>query len=488
MGKPVDVELGGGAGGLEIAGGGGGGGGAGRVCGAIGQAVSFRCVFVLLLAAGVLVPALFLLVPSRQEGYLSDDPGVLAAEIKAGFTLEKPVSFLTSRIDKLGNDIFEEIGVPNSKVSIVSMHPLTSKYSTNVIFGVIPYPNDASISLPALSVLRSSLIEMMLQQVNLSLTPSLFGRPSSFELLKFPGGITVVPSQSGFTWANTDPLFNFVLNNSIYQILGNLTELKDQLKLGLNLRSYEKIYLQFRNEIGSSVEAPATIEASVLDGSSNLLPDRLRQLAQLITEPDARNLGLNHSVFGKVKGVQLSSYLQHKISDLPPSPSPSPTPSSAPAPSPSQSPSPSSQPSLSPSGSIPNPAPSLPPQALAPSWSRHPCFPCLSCYPSRPTGTPAVKPHCLDNDPIMHSPKPPVVPPHPKYLSPAIPQVPAHVDPPRPVPNPKHFPKTSHRMPIPSSSPSQPVFQHSVPPRKKRNSRPYKFSSIAPSPYGLLHN
>jgi hypothetical protein len=30
-----------------------------------------------------------------------------------------------------------------------------------------------------------------------------------------------------------------VLNSSIYQILGNLTELKDQLKLGLNLRSYE---------------------------------------------------------------------------------------------------------------------------------------------------------------------------------------------------------------------------------------------------------
>lgn len=40
----------------------------------------------------------------------------VSAEIKVGFTLEKPVSFLTSHIDKLGNDIFEEIGVPNSKV------------------------------------------------------------------------------------------------------------------------------------------------------------------------------------------------------------------------------------------------------------------------------------------------------------------------------------------------------------------------------------
>lgn len=40
----------------------------------------------------------------------------VSAEIKVGFTLEKPVSFLTSHIDKLGNDIFEDIGVPNSKV------------------------------------------------------------------------------------------------------------------------------------------------------------------------------------------------------------------------------------------------------------------------------------------------------------------------------------------------------------------------------------
>jgi hypothetical protein len=78
MGKPFDVELGGGAGGLEIAGAGGGGPWGGRVFGAIGRAVSFRCVFVLLLAAGLLIPVLFLLVPSHQQGYLSDDHDVLA--------------------------------------------------------------------------------------------------------------------------------------------------------------------------------------------------------------------------------------------------------------------------------------------------------------------------------------------------------------------------------------------------------------------------
>lgn len=209
--------------------------------------------------------------------------------------------------------------------------------------------------------------------------------------------------------------------------------------------------------------------ASVLDGSSNLLPDRLRQLAQLIREPDARNLGLNHSVFGKVKGVQLSSYLQHKISDLSPSPSP------APAPSPSQSLSPSMSPLLSPFGSIPYPAPR---PALAPSWRRHPCFPCFRCINPSHAGSSMLKPPCIVRDPIMPSP--------PKYLNPADPP-PAHIDPPRPLPNSNHFPKavsgpTSQMMPTPS--PPRPVSQHSMPPRKKRNSRTSKSSSIAPSPYG----
>jgi hypothetical protein len=40
-------------------------------------------VFVLMLAVGVLVPALSLLLPSRHEGYVSDDPDVLAGEFLA---------------------------------------------------------------------------------------------------------------------------------------------------------------------------------------------------------------------------------------------------------------------------------------------------------------------------------------------------------------------------------------------------------------------
>uniref|UniRef100_A0A0A9EV22 Uncharacterized protein n=1 Tax=Arundo donax TaxID=35708 RepID=A0A0A9EV22_ARUDO len=92
--------------------------------------------------------------------------------------------------------------------------------------------------------------------------------------------------------------------------------------------------------------------------------------------------------------------------------------------------------------------------------------------------------------PFMHAPKPSRVPSPRTHLSPAFPPVPAHVDAPRPLPTPNHFPKTvpgptSQMMPIPS--PSLPVFQHPMPPRKKRNKRPSKFPAIAPSPYALLH-
>jgi hypothetical protein len=45
----------------------------------------------------------------------------VSAQIKVGFTLEKPVSFLTAHMDRIGSDIFEEIGVPNSKVDFFNI-------------------------------------------------------------------------------------------------------------------------------------------------------------------------------------------------------------------------------------------------------------------------------------------------------------------------------------------------------------------------------
>lgn len=297
----------------------------------IRRVFSVRCVIVLLLSICVFFSTIFWLVPiiGYRSGFVSEDSDAASAEIQASFILQKPLSVLTLNAKRLEYNIFGEIGVPNAKVSIISMHPTTSIKSTSVVFGVLPEPRNASISLPALSLLRSSLIELVLQQVNLTLTPSIFGETLSFEVLKFPGGITVIPPQTSSIWERTKALFNFTVSNSIDHIQENMNELKDQLKLGLNLRPYENVYVQMTNVKGSTIAPPVTLQASILSdyGSGVLLPNRLKQLADTLTGSHVRNLGLNHSVFGEVKSVVLTSYLNSSISSLDDSsPAPSPGP------------------------------------------------------------------------------------------------------------------------------------------------------------------
>lgn len=56
-------------------------------------------------------------MPNGGFEYRLKDSFSGSAEIQVGFTLEKPVSFLAAHMDRIGSDIFEEIGVPNSKVT-----------------------------------------------------------------------------------------------------------------------------------------------------------------------------------------------------------------------------------------------------------------------------------------------------------------------------------------------------------------------------------
>ena len=60
-----------------------------------------------------------------------------------------------------------------------------------------------------------------------------------FEILRFPGGITVIPLPIAYILQLPQILFNFTLNNSISEIEENFIELSDQLKFGLRLRPYE---------------------------------------------------------------------------------------------------------------------------------------------------------------------------------------------------------------------------------------------------------
>lgn len=125
------------------------------------------------------------------------------------------------------------------QVAVLSMHRSSASNCTGVVFGVLSDPLYIPINPVYLSLLRSSLIELFLQQSNLTVTTSIFGQPSTFEILKFQGGITVIPMQAALIWETPQILFNFTLNNSISDILGNFSEFKDQLKYGLHLSSYE---------------------------------------------------------------------------------------------------------------------------------------------------------------------------------------------------------------------------------------------------------
>ena len=119
------------------------------------------------------------------------------------------------------------------------MHKSCESNWTDVVFGVLSQPMNSPIKPVSLSVLRSSLIDLFTQHSNLTLTKTIFGMPSSFEILKCPGGITIIPKLSPPVLALPKVLFNFTLQNSLQDIEEKFLELKVQLKSGLQLMPYE---------------------------------------------------------------------------------------------------------------------------------------------------------------------------------------------------------------------------------------------------------
>lgn len=290
--------------------------------------VSFKCVFVLLLGLGVLVSAVFLL-PFFKNGDLGDldlDNKYKGHDIVASFILEKPVSFVKDNILQLADDIFDEISVSHTKVEIISLENIAGSNITEVIFAVDSEVKNGTVSLTALSLVRSEFETLITGQSSLHLTAPLFGYPFSFDVLKFRGGITVSPKQSGFLMQQVQILFNFTLNFSIDEIQDNFHELKSQLKSGLHLSSYENLYMSLTSTRGSTVDPPTIVQCKVLLAVGiNPSSSRLKQLAQTIGS-HSENLGLNNTVFGRVKQVSLSSFLPHSRSGDGGSPSPSPAP------------------------------------------------------------------------------------------------------------------------------------------------------------------
>lgn len=144
------------------------------------------------------------------------------------------------------------------------MHQAGVSYWTNVVFGFLSNVSNNPISPVLLSVLKSFLVDLLLQQYHMTLTSSNFGETSSFEILKFPGGISIMLRQAAMFLHTPQVLFNFTLNSSICEIRENLLELKEQLRIGLQLVPTEVVFIQSTNKNGSTKDRLVTIEASAV--------------------------------------------------------------------------------------------------------------------------------------------------------------------------------------------------------------------------------
>lgn len=289
-------------------------------------------MFALLLGGSVMLSALFWLPPfsnGLDRGDLDRNSNFGSYEIVASFMLGKPISLLKDNIYKLEDDIIDEIEAPTIKVKLLSLISTGGSNITKVVFAIVPDDKHSKISETGLSLIRANFMSLVVRRYSLRLTASLFGDPFSFEVLKFIGGITVIPPQGVFLLQKVQILFNFTLNSSINQTQENFFALTSQLKSGLHLASYENLYIKLTNPKGSTVAIPTTVQTAILLAIGMPSQARLKQLAQTITDSHAKNLGLSNTVFGKVKQVRLSSILQHSLgNDAGPTPAPFPMPHS----------------------------------------------------------------------------------------------------------------------------------------------------------------
>ncbi|VFQ68838.1 unnamed protein product [Cuscuta campestris] len=301
-----------------------------RCCWRINGWVSYRCVFALIFGTAVLLSAVFSLpiFNSGDPKVLDLDDRFAGYEIVASFMLERPVSLLEQYILQLENEILDEISVSNTKVNILSLESpaLLSSNKTKVFFAVDSSVKTVGISPTAKTIIHDNFESILVHQSTLHLTTaSLFGTPFSFEVLKFKGGITVSPSQQkAFLLQKVLISFNFTLNFSIEEIQVYFDQLTQQLKWGLHLSPYENLYISLVNVRGSTVDPPTIVRSRVVLVVGVPSRSREKQLAQAITGSHAKNLGLNNTVFGRVKQVTLSSTTS--VNSGTPSPSPAPVP------------------------------------------------------------------------------------------------------------------------------------------------------------------
>ncbi|KAK9747818.1 hypothetical protein RND81_02G016000 [Saponaria officinalis] len=214
-------------------------------CNYLIRLINLKCILALLLGISVFISAIFWLPPFLKlydHGDKDLDSQYTGHAIVASFKLQKPVSLVKDNVMQLEADIYDEIESANAKVVIISLER-SGLNSTYVVFAINSLSERSQISLTELSLIESYFGLFVTGDAKLLLTTSLFGEPSAFEVLKFPGGITIIPREDVYPLQNVQISFNFTLNNSIHQIQDNINALYDQLGSGLHLTRQEVILL-----------------------------------------------------------------------------------------------------------------------------------------------------------------------------------------------------------------------------------------------------
>lgn len=124
-------------------------------------------------------------------------------------------------------------------MAILSLQSLSGPNVTKIVFAVDSDAKYSKIPPTSQSLIKETFETLVINEPPLRLNESLFGNTSLFEVLKFPGGITIIPPQSAFLLQTAQIYFNFTLNYSIYQIQVNFDDLSSQLRSGLRLSPYE---------------------------------------------------------------------------------------------------------------------------------------------------------------------------------------------------------------------------------------------------------
>nr|GMC79288.1 vacuolar protein-sorting protein bro1-like [Ipomoea batatas] len=337
-------------------------------------------------------------------------------DIVASFMLEKPVSLLEDHILQLEDEILDEISVSNTKVfpvDILSLETSALSNKTKVVFAVDSDDKSTSISPTAKALIQDNFVYILIHQSNMSLTTaSLFGNPASFEVLKFKGGIAVAPLQKAFTLQKVQIVFNFTLNFSIEELQVYFDELTQQLKSGLHLSPSENLFISLINPKGSTVDPPTIVRSQVFMVVGVPSKSRQKQLAQTITGSHDKNLGLNHTVFGRVKQVSLSSTVNGSAGDsnFAPAISPSPTPRrsapvnwrQSPIPVPALAPAPVPNPHKIHKAEPPAPPPFGPNRRSPTKEIRHRRMPPVASPVSAPNVAPFVEPKREASAPSPH--------------------------------------------------------------------------------------